>query len=133
MLTWSIVSSASSDSDVGEEVVAKQADSSDKDTQRTATESRANDSDSESAVSDIIAEAPPGLTTARKQVQNPELEFEAFYLRQATKELANDLDKLRSASDFRDNSVSMLVDALKQGTACFSQGERVRIGSAVGS
>ncbi|RMX95105.1 hypothetical protein D0868_11918 [Hortaea werneckii] len=61
---------------------------------------------------------------------NPDQAFEEFYLRQATKEFANDLDKLRSASDFKASSVSMLIDALKQGTVCFSREERVKVGSA---
>lgn len=52
-------------------------------------------------------------------------------MRQATKEFANDLDKLRSAGDFNDRSVSMLVDALKQGTRCFGEEERARAGRAL--
>ncbi|KAK4542417.1 hypothetical protein LTR36_006874 [Oleoguttula mirabilis] len=63
----------------------------------------------------------------------PERAFEDFYLRQATKEFANDLDKLRSASDFNAKSVPLLVGALKQGGAYFSREERVRIGSAASS
>ncbi|KAI7346229.1 hypothetical protein KC354_g14337 [Hortaea werneckii] len=61
---------------------------------------------------------------------NPDQAFEEFYLRQATKEFANDLDKLRSASDFKASSVPMLIEALKQGTVCFSREERVKVGSA---
>lgn len=65
-----------------------------------------------------------------KRAVNPEQAFQDFYLRQATKEFANDLDKLRSAGDFNAFSVPLLVDALKQGTACFGKDERVRVGGA---
>ena len=61
---------------------------------------------------------------------DPEKAFEDFYLRQATKEFASDLDKLRSSSDFNDRSVPMLIVALKQGTACFKPEERRKIGLA---
>ncbi|KAF2717842.1 hypothetical protein K431DRAFT_315414 [Polychaeton citri CBS 116435] len=56
--------------------------------------------------------------------------FEAYYLQQLTKEFANDLDKLRSAGDFREQSLGVLIAALNQGTACFSKEERARIGDA---
>ncbi|KAK5113481.1 hypothetical protein LTR62_003350 [Meristemomyces frigidus] len=62
---------------------------------------------------------------------NPEKAFSDFYLRQATKEFANDLDKLRSASDFGAKSVGLLVGALGQGGACFGKGERERVGRGV--
>jgi ribosome assembly protein 3 len=56
--------------------------------------------------------------------------FESFYLRQAAKEFSDDLDKLRSANDFKgQSSVELLVGALKQGGACFSKTERSRIGA----
>ncbi|KAK5126419.1 hypothetical protein LTR85_010655 [Meristemomyces frigidus] len=71
-----------------------------------------------------------GAPLAAKKTVSPEQAFEDFYLRQATKEFANDLDKLRAAGDFNARSVPLLVGALKQGTACFSQAERVRIGGA---
>ena len=51
-------------------------------------------------------------------------------MKQATKEFANDLDKLRSAGDFNERSVPILIAALKQGTVCFSGEERVKIGKA---
>ncbi|KAK4613162.1 hypothetical protein CLAFUR0_13196 [Fulvia fulva] len=67
----------------------------------------------------------------RKPKQDPEKAFEDFYLRSATKEFANDLDKLRSAGDFSDRSVSMLIRSLGQGTKCFTKEERVRIGASL--
>ncbi|CAK4034230.1 Hypothetical predicted protein [Lecanosticta acicola] len=62
---------------------------------------------------------------------DPEKAFEEFYLRQVTKEFANDLDKLRSAGDFNEKSIPMLVRALKQGTSCFSQDDKQRISNAL--
>ena len=54
--------------------------------------------------------------------------FEDFYLRQLTVEFANDLDKLRSAPDFKpDRSVPLLVRALQQGVDCFSVEDRARV------
>ncbi|KAK0290538.1 hypothetical protein LTR91_009434 [Friedmanniomyces endolithicus] len=73
----------------------------------------------------------PPVFTKRTAVTNPEQAFEDFYLRQATKELANDLDKLRAANDFHGTeSIALLVGALRQGTACFGVEERVRVGGA---
>jgi ribosome assembly protein 3 len=55
--------------------------------------------------------------------------FESFYLRHAAMEFSDDLDKLRSANDFKgQSSVELLVGALKQGGACFSKEERSRVG-----
>ncbi|KAF2157372.1 hypothetical protein K461DRAFT_289696 [Myriangium duriaei CBS 260.36] len=57
-------------------------------------------------------------------------EFTQFYLQQVTKEFSDDLDKLRSAPDFKDSSVKMIVQALQQGRSCFDKDDRVRIGKA---
>ncbi|KAI6294602.1 hypothetical protein MCOR29_011481 [Pyricularia oryzae] len=54
-------------------------------------------------------------------------EFEGFYLQQATKEFAEDLDKIRAADDFKNDAVPMLVHALKQGATMFSPAEQARI------
>jgi ribosome assembly protein 3 len=42
-------------------------------------------------------------------------------------ELEEDLDKVRSAGDFQDSSLPILVTALKQGEAIFSGDEKARI------
>nr|POE48723.1 hypothetical protein CFP56_38819 [Quercus suber] len=55
-------------------------------------------------------------------------QFEDLYLRQVTRELGDDLVKLRNANDFSAGSVDVLVAALRQGTACFGSDEKVRIG-----
>ncbi|KAK0937179.1 hypothetical protein LTR29_011295 [Friedmanniomyces endolithicus] len=73
----------------------------------------------------------PPVFTKRTILANPEQAFEDFYLRQVTKEFANDLDKLRAANDFHGTgSIALLVGALRQGTACFGTEERVRVGGA---
>lgn len=73
--------------------------------------------------------------------------FEGYYLRQVTTEFAEDLDKLRSSADFvvpddetaaakpknkpgvtaEDNSLQMLIGALKQGTSTFSAADQARV------
>lgn len=57
--------------------------------------------------------------------------FTSFYLRQMTTEFAEDLDKIRSASDFNNKNIGMLVDALKQGGSCFGKDERVSVGRSI--
>jgi ribosome assembly protein 3 len=54
-------------------------------------------------------------------------EFTKFYLARATKEFEDDLDKLRSTTDFRDEHLGILVDALKQGTSLFGTEEKRKI------
>ncbi|KAF2096359.1 hypothetical protein NA57DRAFT_21283, partial [Rhizodiscina lignyota] len=53
--------------------------------------------------------------------------FSQFYLRHVTAALADDLDKVRSASDFNDDRLGMLIRALKQGEATFSDEEKKSI------
>ena len=45
---------------------------------------------------------------------------------------ANDLDRLRSAGDFNAKSLPLLISALKQGTACFSQDEKRKVVESLG-
>jgi len=51
-------------------------------------------------------------------------------MQRATQEFAEDLDKVRGADDFRDDSLGILVGALRQGTEGFSPEERRRIVTA---
>ena len=53
--------------------------------------------------------------------------FEQWYLRQVTKEFADDLDKIRQSKDFSESSLPMLIFALKQGAELLSEEERARI------
>lgn len=70
------------------------------------------------------------IVAPQPKKSDPEQAFDELYLKQATKEFANDLDKLRSASDFNERSVPMLIEALRQGRACFTAEESRRIGQA---
>lgn len=74
-------------------------------------------------------------TEAPRQIKEADAEdaFTSFYLRQITSDFAEDLDKVRSASDFKDSSLTMLIDALKQGRSCFAKEERLSIGRAIAS
>lgn len=71
------------------------------------------------------------LPNPNKEAEEEKTSFEEFYLRQATREFANDLDKLRSAGDFHAaKSVPLLIAALKQGTKVFSLEERRKVVSS---
>jgi len=60
-------------------------------------------------------------------------DFKAYYLQRATKEFAEDLDKVRNADDFRAESVAHLVHALQQGTALIPPNDQGRIVATSGS
>ncbi|KAK5690454.1 hypothetical protein LTR97_012322 [Elasticomyces elasticus] len=119
-------SASESESDAASPPPAKKADKKDVDGKIQAHTPHSDSSDSDSDAE----EAEPVFT--KRTVANPEHAFEDFYLKQATKEFANDLDKLRAAGDFNaTKSVPLLVAALRQGTACFGKEERRKIGAAV--
>ncbi|KAK3070563.1 hypothetical protein LTR53_010244 [Teratosphaeriaceae sp. CCFEE 6253] len=76
--------------------------------------------------------AAPKPVPARRTVA-PAQAFEDLYLRQATTEFADDLEKLRAASDFHGTKgVGLLVMALQQGTACLGVEDIVKVGGAGG-
>ncbi|KAF2239464.1 hypothetical protein EV356DRAFT_528062 [Viridothelium virens] len=84
---------------------------------------------------DIEENNPPSeesLAKRGKYLSDIEAEeaFKGFYLRKVTEELAEDLDKARSASDFSERSLPILIEALKQGVGTFTKEERIRIGRA---
>ncbi|KAJ2982950.1 hypothetical protein NQ176_g1036 [Zarea fungicola] len=54
-------------------------------------------------------------------------EFSSSYLQRLTKELSEDLDKVRNADDFKADSVPFLVHALAQGTSQFSKEDKRRV------
>ncbi|KUI58203.1 Ribosome assembly protein 3 [Cytospora mali] len=70
-----------------------------------------------------------------KQMNDKEVSaaFTSYYLQQATKEFAEDLDKIRNADDFRNDAIPILINALSQGTALFSSADQRRIVTAEGS
>ena len=65
--------------------------------------------------------------TKQKTQQEVSSEFTSYYLQRATKEFAEDLDKVRTADDFKNDAIHLLVNALQQGTALFSPEEQRRI------
>jgi len=60
------------------------------------------------------------------QKQKTAEEFRAYYLQQSTKEFAEDLDKIRSADDFKGDALPMLIESLQQGTSMFSAADQKR-------
>lgn len=71
--------------------------------------------------------APTTASAPPKSDKEVESDFAAYYLQRATREFAEDLDKVRGASDFKNDAVPLLVNALQQGMALFSDKERRRI------
>jgi ribosome assembly protein 3 len=60
-------------------------------------------------------------------MSKPKEDFSAIYLRKIAAEVADDLDKVREAQDFKANSVPMLIHALRQGESMFSVEEKRRV------
>ncbi|KAL2890457.1 ribosome assembly 3 [Ceratocystis lukuohia] len=56
--------------------------------------------------------------------------FSAYYLQRTTNELAEDLDRVRAAEDFKADSIQLLVHALQQGAATFTSTEQQRVAAA---
>jgi ribosome assembly protein 3 len=56
--------------------------------------------------------------------------FTKFYLQRATTEFAEDLDRIRSTEDFKDDALAILINALQQGVSTFSIQEQRRIVTA---
>ncbi|KAI9830611.1 MAG: hypothetical protein M1838_005783, partial [Thelocarpon superellum] len=56
-----------------------------------------------------------------------EAAFQKYYLRKVTAEYADDIDTLRSADDFTDASLLVLVNALQQGSSIFSLQEKRQV------
>ncbi|KEY64768.1 hypothetical protein S7711_05418 [Stachybotrys chartarum IBT 7711] len=59
-------------------------------------------------------------------------DFSAYYLQRATQELADDLEKVRTAEDFKADSVPALVHALQQGAVQFSVEDQKRLVAGLG-
>lgn len=78
-------------------------------------------------------DSPPN--TVQQSITDDEAEqaFTSLYLRQLTSEFDRDLDKLRAAPDFKEQSLPLLIDALKQGRSCFDKQARLDIGRSVAS
>ncbi|MCJ1320861.1 hypothetical protein MMC15_006202 [Xylographa vitiligo] len=82
-------------------------------------------------------EAPIGVLEEQKSASQEASEtlqpppkaatFESFYLQAVTREFADDIDKVRSASDFKDSSLPILIEALRQGVGIYGEEERERV------
>ncbi|KFH41303.1 hypothetical protein ACRE_079810 [Hapsidospora chrysogenum ATCC 11550] len=68
---------------------------------------------------------------ADKKSPETQAAFESFYLQRSTRELAEDLDNVRNADDFKADSVQFLVHALQQGASQFGPHDQDRVMSAV--
>lgn len=58
---------------------------------------------------------------------NTSQEFSALYLQRLTTELAEDIDKVRTADDFKADSIPFLVHALQQGSQQFTTADQKRV------
>lgn len=73
-----------------------------------------------------MAKLQPSSTQSTTAEVDPA--FATHYLQRATTELAEDLEKLRGASDFNaETSVAHLVEALQQGATQFSPRDQGRV------
>ncbi|KAL8700122.1 MAG: hypothetical protein Q9201_005628 [Fulgogasparrea decipioides] len=77
----------------------------------------------EATESPSITEKQPAASSGDLDEEN----FETFYLKQVTTEFADDLDKLRNASDFHEKSVPVLIDALKGTSRIYSEEEKAKV------
>ncbi|KAI9680767.1 MAG: hypothetical protein M1817_004207 [Caeruleum heppii] len=76
---------------------------------------------------DSVEYEPFLIPIAARRIKPDVTEFEIYYLKKATREFAEDLDLLRSKGDFEEGSLSIVVEALKQGASIFSTAEQERI------
>ncbi|KAG8630555.1 hypothetical protein KVT40_002174 [Elsinoe batatas] len=70
-------------------------------------------------------------STATASDKAAEQAFTDYYLQQATKEFGDDLAKLQKAPDFKNGSLEVIVEALKQGRTTISEKDRARIGRTI--
>ncbi|KAJ8112203.1 hypothetical protein OPT61_g5379 [Boeremia exigua] len=95
--------------------------------QPTSTDGDTSMIDASPSPSPVPVQRP--VAPAKTQVPPGKLaeDFDAIYIRKITTELADDLDKVRSAQDFKANSIPMLIHALKQGESLFTTEEKRRV------
>ncbi|KAF4632674.1 hypothetical protein G7Y89_g5453 [Cudoniella acicularis] len=92
-----------------------------------------SDSDSEYEKEVEKSPSPPPQETKapppKKSLTDAEIStaFTQYYMQRATTEFAEDLDRIRTASDFKDDALPILIHALQQGTEMFSPEEQRRI------
>ncbi len=93
---------------------------------------------STTSITKTVKHKTPGNHTTKSPLQ-PEREpeelepekinalFEKYYLHQLATEYADELDALRSADDFTDASLPVLMTALKQGIELFEEREKMGV------
>ena len=91
--------------------------------QQTDTSTKGSDSLSTNEAKDVSGTQESKVAPQQASVSD-ELDFDAWYLKAVTEQFGSDLEKLRQAPDFREASVPMLIDFLKQGSALFSDEEK---------
>ena len=72
---------------------------------------------------------PPKDSKARDQMTERETRevFKGHYMQQAALEFAEDLDRIRRADDFHGDALTILIDALQQGTTAFPMGDKEQV------
>ena len=83
--------------------------------------------ESRSQQSAEVGDSKHQLRSGLESPQDSKHDFASFYLRRVTEELADELDKIRSANDFSESSLPILIHALQQGQNIFSEEEKRRV------
>ncbi|MCJ1481062.1 Adenosine 5'-monophosphoramidase, partial [Schaereria dolodes] len=73
---------------------------------------------SEDATPTVEEDGTSPISSSVQKEYSPD-DFDKYYMQKITSEFADDLDRVRSASDFNDKSLSILIEALKQGTSIY--------------
>ncbi|KAL8981218.1 MAG: hypothetical protein Q9205_003935 [Flavoplaca limonia] len=93
----------------------------------TATEPAVSTTQSASSPHEPAEPDLPSPLKSETSEKPEEIDFETFYLKQVTTEFADDLDKLRNASDFTEKSMPVLIDALKGTARMYSDEEKADV------
>jgi len=81
------------------------------------------------------ATPPKNASKSQKMVEGTSLltedevstAFTGYYMQKATTEFSDDLDRIRGSDDFQDDALSLLIQALQQGTSIFSVEDQRRV------
>lgn len=72
-------------------------------------------------------ESNDSSATLTEQPREAVADFDSWYLRQMTGEFADDLDRMRGANDFTDASLPVLIQALKECAATYTEEQKGKI------
>ncbi|CAF9920214.1 MAG: hypothetical protein HETSPECPRED_004196 [Heterodermia speciosa] len=83
----------------------------------------------DTGASTLTSKPHNGLSESKSIEQSPNppaasKDFESLYLQRVTAEFADDIDRLRKANDFSEESLPILIEALKQGACVYSEDEK---------